>query len=69
MGYMSPEILEGKKASTASDMLSYGVMLYKSFFGNWEVFLLPGSNTPKLPNYNDANLINLLHNLLQKGKN
>jgi serine/threonine protein kinase len=63
---VSPEVLEGKKASMASDMGSFGIILYKSFFNNGDVILMPNQQNPKIPVHENINLIDLLHKLLQR---
>ena len=55
--YVSPEVLEGKKASMASDMWSFGIILYKSFFNNGDVILMPNQQNPKIPVHENINLI------------
>ena len=62
IGFMSPEVESGGNAVYASDMYSFGVVVYYMHFPTEIADLIPGN--PRIPQNNDADLIDLLKRLL-----
>ncbi len=61
-GFMSPEVEAGEPASCASDMYSFGVLLYYMHFPTAFQTLIAGN--PRIPANNDPELVDLLQLLL-----
>ena len=62
LGFMSPEVESGGSAVFASDMYSFGVMIFYMHFPTEMANLIPGN--PRIPPNNDADLVDLLKRLL-----
>lgn len=62
LGFMSPEVESGGNAVFASDMYSFGVMIFYMHFPTEMANLIPGN--PRIPQNNDADLVDLLKRLL-----
>lgn len=62
IGYMAPEVERGGHALFASDMYSFGMLLYFLYYPNEAVNLLPGQ--VNFPLDIDADLANLVANLI-----
>ncbi|KAJ6249568.1 leucine-rich repeat protein soc-2 homolog-like protein [Anaeramoeba flamelloides] len=63
-GYISPEVIDGKKSTTMSDMWSFGIMLYEAHFNE-----LPPKDLAKNKNFNterENQLWDLILKLLNK---
>eukprot|EP01038_Epipyxis_sp_PR26KG_P005560 gene5560-7682_t len=69
-GFMSPEVEAGKPATFASDMYSFGILLYYMHFThnsestNQSVIVTPVAGLVKIPPNNDVELTNLMESLL-----
>jgi len=61
-GFMSPEVESGDHAVVASDMYSFGVLLYFMHFPSEVENILPGN--PRIPPNNDAEMTDLIQKLL-----
>lgn len=63
--FMSPEVEQKKKATPASDMWSFGVMVYIANFGTYPPPLLTG-DTVSIPAHPNQALVNVLQLLLHR---
>ena len=68
LNYMAPELFEAGngRVTTASDMYSFGVVMYLAHFGDGSVYLAPQAAHATIPVDRDANLRLFLESLLSR---